>query len=373
MSDSASAHTVDLAISSDERELNDFLQYPDFSMLPDEVKQKVDIAKVKKTLERATSLSILVTGRTGTGKSTIINGLLGMKMGDEDCAEEGDSLDPVTKGLQSFHKKKGRIDVTVWDSRGLLDGKMDQDKNLKEMVAQCSEVDLKLLCIDMSQTRFVRGQENADVRAMNKLTDEFGMDFWRNVMIILTFANEVRAKIFTKKLKEFKECLDTVLEEDVGIPKDIVSFVKAVPAGYHYERQLPDREYWLSDLWLECLDALPTPEAQGAFLTLNITRIKSASKVTEDQFSRSLHEQPLVITPEKSLPLKSVLKILGCGAAGAGSGGVIGLSTLAAGGVGAAVGVPAGIVMGFIIGMALGVHKIHMEEEKKKNFDKQLI
>ncbi len=371
MSDSSSAHT---AISSDdERELNDFMQYPDFSMLPDELKQKVDISKVKKTLQEATSLSILVTGRTGTGKSTIINGLLGMKMGDGAYAAEGDGLGPLTSELQYFHKKKGRIDVVVWDSRGLLDGKMDQDKDLKEMVAKCSEVDLKLLCIDVSQRRFVRGKENADVQAMKKLTDEFGMDFWRNVMIILTFANEVEDKVFTKKLIEFKECLNTRLREDVGIPEDIVVFIKAVPAGHYDERQLPDREYWLSDLWFECLDALPTPEAQGAFLTLNVNRITPASTVTEDQFSRPLHKQPLVITPEKSLPLKSVLKILGCGAAGAGSGGAIGLSTLAAGGVGAAVGVPVGIVMGFIIGLALGVHKVHMDEEKKNKLDKQLI
>ncbi len=96
-----------------EVELEKFLMDPDLSKLPDEIKKKVDIAKVYKMLTEEAALSFLVTGRTGSGKSTFINGLMGMKIGDDEFAEEGDSLDPCTKEVHQYAKRKGRINVTV--------------------------------------------------------------------------------------------------------------------------------------------------------------------------------------------------------------------------------------------------------------------
>lgn len=376
MADS-SEETVSMEYVSvaNEAELENFLESPDLlSKLPEEMKKKINIEKVHKMLTEESSLSFLVTGRTGTGKSTFINGLMGMKVGDEEFAEEGDGLDSFTLKLHQYKKRKGRINVSVWDSRGLLDGKADENESLKEMVDKCSEVELKLLCISMDQQRFVRGDDNPDVCAMKKLTQEFGKDFWRNVFVVLTFANEVdlQAKDFKRVIEYFKQEIHGVLVGDIGISQDIVKFVKVVPAGNYEDWQLPDREFWLSDLWFEVMDALPTPEAQGAFLTLNIARIKTAPQVSDKDFKFTpLHIQPIIFQPKK-MPIRwtTALQTLGYGLAGAGSGGVIGLSTLAAGGAPAAIGVPVGLVIGFFIGLALGAHKVEMEStERKKNKD----
>ncbi len=160
-----------------EVELEKFLMDPDLSKLPEEIKKKVDIAKVYKMLTEEAALSFFVTGRTGSGKSTFINGLMRMKIGDDEFPEEGDSLNPCTKEVHQYEKRKGRINVTVWDSRGLLDGKANQASSLREMVEKCSGVDLKLLCISLDQRRFERGDDYPDVRVMKKLTEEFGIDF----------------------------------------------------------------------------------------------------------------------------------------------------------------------------------------------------
>lgn len=104
---------------------------------------------------------------------------------------------------------------------------------------------------------------------------------------------------------------------------------------------------------------------------MNIQRIKSASEVTDGDFrTRPFHAQPIVFQPKKMKRWESALKILGYGLAGAGSGGIIGLSTLAAGGAPAAIGVPAGILMGFFIGLVLGAHKVEMEEGAQHKKDK---
>ncbi len=92
----------------------------------------------------------------------------------------------------------------------------DQAKSLDEMVNECSGVDLKLLCIDMSQRRFILdADDNSDIKAMKKLTEAFGENFWENLMVVLTFANKIKlrkelteqqqAENFVKRLKEWEE------------------------------------------------------------------------------------------------------------------------------------------------------------------------
>ncbi len=281
------------------------LENADLSKLPDDLKEKLDMARVESILMEAAALSILMTGRTGTGKSTLINGLLGMTVEDDDWAHESSILGgPGQLRLQAHNKKKGRYEVTVYDSRGLLDGTnpRDQAKNLDEMVNECSGVDLKLLCIDMSQRKFILdADDNSDIKAMKKLTEAFGEKFWENLMVVLTFANKIKlrkepteqhqAENFVKRLKEWEEHIHCAITL-AGAPKEMAERVKIVPAGRYDNRKLPDREYWLSDLWFECLDAMPSPGAQGAFLSINLHRIRPFEEITEEEWSQSLKDQP---------------------------------------------------------------------------------
>ncbi len=70
------------------------------------------------------SISVFVAGKTGTGKSTLVNALLGEKV-----AKEGDNLDPETSEVESFTRKIQEMKATVWDSPGLQDGTKNEDKS----------------------------------------------------------------------------------------------------------------------------------------------------------------------------------------------------------------------------------------------------
>ena len=110
----------------------------------------------------AKSVSILVTGKTGSGKSTPIKGILGLNVEGVRQAEEGHDLDPCTATVETYHANKDKIAATVWDSPGLQDGRKNEREYLKQMKEKCYKRDLTIYCIKISDTRLVRG--NNEVR-----------------------------------------------------------------------------------------------------------------------------------------------------------------------------------------------------------------
>ena len=74
-------------------------------------------------IKNSSSVNIFVTGKTGTGKSTLVNGIMGTAV-----CEEGHTLKPETTQVESFHLIKNGIKVIVWDSPGLQDGTTDESK-----------------------------------------------------------------------------------------------------------------------------------------------------------------------------------------------------------------------------------------------------
>ena len=132
-----------------------------------------------------------------------------------------------------------------------FDGTDNQDLYLQQMKEKCSSVDLTMYCIDVNRTRFVKGKDNPDVLAMQKLTRKFGNDFWKNAVIVLTFANmlehlncewskdkEEKSRAFKGVISEWEEQIKEILINDAGVPKEIVDGIKIVPAGHYLGRAL---------------------------------------------------------------------------------------------------------------------------------------
>ena len=330
----------------------------DPSKLPPEL-QKLNLPKIAALYRNAESVSVLLTGKTGSGKSTLVNGILGLKVEDKGAAKEGKGIRGACTTEVNEHKtKKDNVDVTVWDCPGLQDGTDNQDSYVREMKEKCTPRDLTMYCINVSATRFVRGTDNPDVVAMKKLTKSFGVDFWKNAVIVLTFANtleafnveweflssEEKAKAFQSVIQEWKEQIRDILIHDAEIPEESVDAILVVPAGHYLKRTLPDREYWLSALWFNCVDAIPSPEGKAALVKINQGRIKRKKDVKETEFKKQAEDQPIVVND-------ILIPQLGGAAIGGAIGGAVGFLGILGGPL---VGIT--LPLGVYIGMKLGMH-----------------
>ena len=265
--------------------------------------------KLVKWFDNSNKVQIFITGKTGVGKSTLINGLVGKKV-----AKEGETLDRETSVVTAHRCNHHSVDVTVWDSPGLQDGTNQEGDYLEDMKKKCSDVDLSIYCVSLKETRFF---ENCpDILAMRKLTNLFGQKMWENAMFVLTFANlaedldakildadteEEKVELFQDKVKLWKEVLTGALIKDVGVDKNVADRIEVVPAGHERFPELLDRPHWLSPIWFAALYAMNS-RAQPAMIKLNYNRIVSKpGEVRSEDLQKFIDEQPLIFAKRGEL------------------------------------------------------------------------
>lgn len=327
-----------------------------------------DNEELKAILERSDKIRILIVGKTGTGKSTLVNGLVGQRVAVEGL---GLSTSGTTSSVTPYNRHIGGVMVTIFDSPGLQDGSDNEEEYLKEMKEKCCDVDLVIFAIKITDNKFVR--RNPDAIAMAKMTGTFGESLWKKALVVLTCADAVEAmnlqmcsmsfsektKFFKKLVSDFKVAIHNTLVEDAKVPREIVERVKVIPTGHSSIKRLVDGTLWFSNFWLESLTSIPSPEARAAMIKLNARRFHSGESVEENDFLRQLEDQPIIISSKKS-DIKKLTLTLGSIAGSGFLGACIGAVGLVGGPVGL-LGIPVGFYFGIVIGALLSA----MREKSK--------
>ena len=119
-------------------------------------------------------LSILLVGRVGTGKSILINGLIGRK--EEQIGNKYSSFN-----LEKLNINGVPLTLMFWNSP------KQQDADSSEIKQRITEVDLVMYAIRMDDAR-IQPRDRTILQTLSRL---FGRTFWNKAMFVLTFANRV--------------------------------------------------------------------------------------------------------------------------------------------------------------------------------------
>ncbi len=107
------------------------------NMKQDVLNSKLDEVNKNKMLKnilhlQSQEINIMITGATGSGKSSTINALF-----DADVAKVGIGVDPETMDIQKYTLKN----LILWDSPGLGDGKEADNRHAKNIINKLAECD----------------------------------------------------------------------------------------------------------------------------------------------------------------------------------------------------------------------------------------
>jgi len=182
-----------------------------------------------------------------------------------------------------YNFTKNNVKITVFDTPGLADSTGSDDRYLRQIYEKVNTVDLLLFCTDMSSRRF----SDDDARTITKLTETFGAGLWDHALVVLTFANRVdlddadddqqRISLFQNVIQRFQAKIQNFLLGE-GVPEQAASNLPFVPAGKVKKPKLPDRENWLTALWIAALKRIKK-KAKADFLLANFHRISISREV----------------------------------------------------------------------------------------------
>ena len=208
-------------------------------------------------------LGILVIGETGTGKSTLINNLLGRVV-----AAVGDTMTPGTLDVIPHELSVEGVPVVVYDTPGLDDARIDENEEekyleiMKSLLAR-KKIHLVIYCFKMTENRIRRS-------LVRTFKEYHKIDVpWEQSIIALTFSDMQED---TSKLFLMQDELKKTLIRQVGVLPSAVERLKICPTAKNPNEDLPNGSPWYVPFWLDVIEVL-VPAALLQFLYIHSSNI----------------------------------------------------------------------------------------------------
>ena len=201
--------------------------------------------KIRMLHDKGDPVKILVVGLTGSGKSTLINNLVG-----ENVAMVGHGVDSVTSRLGVYEVDFCGIKIQVYDTTGFGDSKGKSHQDILKEIAHVGKFDLMLLCIK-TDGRFAANEMSMFTLLRNEIAEEM----WMRSIVVLTFTDvffllgsSPNSDDLEKKIHSFRNKMSRILS--VTMCNETIANIPFCTAEKHISPNNP----WLENLWEVCVN-----------------------------------------------------------------------------------------------------------------------
>lgn len=181
----------------------------------------------------------LLVGRTGVGKSSTVNSLMGEKI-----AKVGD-YEATTVEVKAYDRKINDVNFTVFDTPGLCDDLEEEgndEKYLQLMQSQVKEIDSMWFVSRLDETRVTADEK----RGIKLISEAFTPKIWEHAVIIFTYANSVREERYKEALEKRTELIRKEISKYANA--EIANNIPSVAVD-NTSKTTPDGEEWLGELY----------------------------------------------------------------------------------------------------------------------------
>jgi GTP-binding protein EngB required for normal cell division len=198
--------------------------------------------RIARMLDNKKSITLLLAGRTGVGKSSTINSLLGAEV-----APVG-KFRPTTMSVATYAHEHGGLQYHIVDTPGLCDDLPEVGNDQRYLAAirdVSAQADCLLFVTELDAAR-VSGDER---RGIKILTEALGASVWEHALIVFTRADKVDAGDFEAALKERM----SLLRETIAAYAPLHAAYLPTLAVSNTSASLPNGKPWLSELFTQLL------------------------------------------------------------------------------------------------------------------------